>query len=74
MDQLLEDSPLDSGIKEALVDSRSDHAVWVELLDMIDRCNWMELSRVAGQLGLPVSAVSLAALEASTWTKEMMAG
>ncbi len=74
MDQLLEDIPLDSGIKEALVDSRSDHAVWVELLDMIDRCNWMELSRVAGQLGLPVSAVSLAALEASTWTKEMMAG
>jgi EAL and modified HD-GYP domain-containing signal transduction protein len=73
MEHVLEDIPLETAIKDALINSRSAHAAWIELLDLVDRCNWTELSRVAGQLGLPVSDISLAALDASTWAKEMMA-
>lgn len=73
MEHLLEDIPLDTNIKQALVDSRSVHAVWVELLDMIDRCNWQGVSSVANTLGLSMSVISNAVLEASVWTGEMMA-
>lgn len=72
MDVVLEEIPLDSDIKAALVDPRNPNAVWLDLLDEIDRCNWARLTRKASELNLPMSLVSRLSAEASTWTSEVM--
>ena len=72
MGLVLEEIPLDPGIKRALVDPDDPHAAWLGLLDEIDRCNWPRLTRTAEQLGVPISLVNRLAAEASIWATWVM--
>jgi c-di-GMP phosphodiesterase len=68
MDLVLEEIPLDPGIKAALTDPEDPNAIWIGLLDEIDRCNWDRLTRKAAQMGVPVTLVNRLSAEASIWT------
>lgn len=72
MDIVLEEIPLDANIKAALIDSRNSNAIWLDLLDEIDRCNWARLNRKAAQLGISMTLVSRLSADASIWTNEVM--
>jgi EAL and modified HD-GYP domain-containing signal transduction protein len=72
MDLVLDELPLDPGIKDALVDPCSQNAVWVDFLDEIDRCNWVRLSRKAGSLGISIPLISRLSAQAAIWTNEVM--
>lgn len=67
MDLVLEEIPLDPAIKRALTDPDDTNAVWIALLDEIDRCNWKRLNRKAEQLGVPITLVNRLSAEASIW-------
>ena len=73
MDTVLAEIPLDPGIKKALIDPMSPDAAWMELLDEIDRCNWIRLTRKVLQMGLSMNTVSRLSAEASAWTAKVMA-
>jgi EAL and modified HD-GYP domain-containing signal transduction protein len=68
MDRVLEEIPLDPGIKKALTDPTDPGAVWIDLLEEIDRCNWDRLTRKAEQIGVPFALVNRLSAEASIWT------
>ena len=68
MDRVLEEIPLDPGIKKALTDPTDPGAVWIDLLEEIDRCNWDRLTRKAQQIGVPFALVNRLSVEASIWT------
>lgn len=68
MDKVLDEIPLDPGIKAALTDADDPGAVWISLLEEIDRCNWDRLRRKAEQVGLPFALVNRLSAEASIWT------
>lgn len=72
MEQVLEEIPLDLAIESALVDPSSKDAVWIELLDELDRYNWDRLMKKTAELGLPFSLVSRLSAEASIWTNDVM--
>jgi len=72
MDTVLAEIPLDPGIKKALVDSTSTDGVWIDLLDEIDRCNWVRLTRKVSQMGLSINMVSRLSADASAWTAQVM--
>lgn len=72
MDQLLEQVSLDSDIKAALTDPRNPNAVWVELLDELDRGNWGRLEAKAEKMRIPMELIDTASIEASAWTDEVM--
>jgi EAL and modified HD-GYP domain-containing signal transduction protein len=73
MTAVLDEIPLQPGIKSALVDQDSPEAAWIGLLDELDRCNWTRLSARAGQMGLPMPLVGRLSAEATAWTNEVMA-
>jgi len=73
MDLVLEELPLAPEITAALVDPSGPNAVWVDLLDEIDRCNWARLSQKAANLGISTPLVSRLSAQASVWTNEAMA-
>ncbi len=73
MKTVLEEIPLDPGIKRALVDPACDDAVWIGLLDEIDRCNWIRLNAKAARMGLSMALISRLSAEATAWTNEVMA-
>lgn len=68
MDRVLEEIPLDPGIRAALTDPDDPGAVWIGLLEEIDRCNWDRLNRKALQIGVPFDLVNRLSAEASIWT------
>ncbi|MBP9943562.1 MAG: diguanylate phosphodiesterase, partial [Desulfomicrobium sp.] len=68
MDKVLDEIPLDPGIKAALTDADDPGAVWISLLEEIDRCNWDRLRRKAEQVGVPFALVNRLSAEASIWT------
>ena len=72
MDQLLEEISLDADIKAALTDPQNPNAVWLELLDELDRGNWNRLEAKAGAMGLPMALIDAASIGASAWTDEVM--
>ena len=72
MDVVLEEIPLNPAIKAALVDPQNPNAVWLGLLDEIDRCNWARLTRKASELNLSMALVSKLSAQASAWTSEVM--
>ena len=72
MGLVLEEIPLEPGIKRALIDPDDPSAVWLDLLDEIDRCNWDRLSRKAAQLGVPIDLVNRLSAEASIWAVWVM--
>jgi EAL and modified HD-GYP domain-containing signal transduction protein len=69
---VLEEIPLDPGIKKALVDPACVNAAWLGLLDEIDRCNWIRLNAKAKEMGLPMVLLSRLSAEATAWTTEVM--
>jgi len=73
MKTVLEEIPLDPGIKRALVDPACADAVWIGLLDEIDRCNWIRLNAKAARMGLSMALISRLSAEATAWTNEVMA-
>ena len=68
MDRVLEEIPLDPGIKAALTDPADPGAVWIGLLEEIDRCNWERLNRKSEQICIPFALVNRLSAEASIWT------
>jgi len=73
MAMVLEEIPLEPGIKSALIDEHSKNSVWLEFLNELDRCNWIRLSAKAEQMGLPMPLVSRLSAEATAWTNEVLA-
>ena len=73
MTTVLEEIPLEPGIKNTLIGQGSDNAVWLELLDELDRCNWIRLSAKAERMGLPMPLISRLSAEATAWTTEVTA-
>ena len=73
MTTVLEEIPLEPGIKSTLTGQGAGNAVWLELLDELDRCNWIRLSAKAERMGLSMSLISRLSAEASAWTNEVMA-
>ena len=74
MEQVLDEISLDPDIKATLVDPQSEHSVWIELLNELDRGSWAGLEDKAGQMGIPMELVDNAAIEAAMWTDEVMGG
>jgi len=74
MDVVLQDIPLDAGIKQALTEAGAPNSIWIGLLDELDRCNWAGLASRAGQLGIPLELIGKLSLEAAAWTNEVMSG
>ncbi|MDY0226853.1 MAG: HDOD domain-containing protein [Desulfomicrobium apsheronum] len=72
MEQVLDEISLDPDIKATLVDPQSEHAVWVGLLNELDRGSWGGLEDKARQMGIPMELVDNAAIEAAIWTDEVM--
>lgn len=72
MGLVLEGIPLDPAIRQALVDGDDPSAVWIELLDEIDRCNWARLTTKSEQIGVPITLVNRLAAEASIWATWVM--
>jgi EAL and modified HD-GYP domain-containing signal transduction protein len=72
MDQVLDEISLDPDIKNALIDPRSPNSPWLELLKVLDQGKWADLEKKADQMGIPMSCVDSAAIEAATWTDEVM--
>ena len=72
MDQLLEEISLDSDIKAALTDPQNPSAVWLELLNELDRGNWGRLEAKAGAMGIPMALLDAASIGASAWADEVM--
>lgn len=72
MEQVLDEISLDPDIKATLVDPQSEHAVWVGLLNELDRGSWAGLEDKARQMGIPMELVDNAAIEAAIWTDEVM--
>lgn len=72
MEQILDEIPIDPQIRLALTESQSPHAKWITLLDELDRGNWTRLEEIAQTMGLPMSVVNQAALDASEWTQEIL--
>lgn len=72
MGLVLEEIPLEPGIKRALTDPDDPGAAWLSLLDEIDRCNWDRLSRKAAQLGVSIDLVNRLSAEASIWAVWVM--
>jgi EAL and modified HD-GYP domain-containing signal transduction protein len=72
MEQVLEEISLDPGIKDALINAGSPNAIWIELLDELDRGNWPRLEAKAARMNLTMELIDRAAIEASTWTAEVM--
>lgn len=72
MGLVLEGIPLDPAIRQALVDGDDPSAVWVELLDELDRCNWPRLTRKSEQIGVPITLVNRLAAESSIWATWVM--
>jgi EAL and modified HD-GYP domain-containing signal transduction protein len=73
MSKVLEEIPLDSSLKQALVDPGSRDAGWVGLLDEIDRCNWARLNAKASEMGLSMALVSRLSAEATDWATGVLA-
>lgn len=67
MGLVLEEIPLDPAIKRALIDPDDPNAVWLALLDEIDRCNWDRLTSKAERMGIPITLVNRLSAEASIW-------
>jgi len=74
MEQVLDEISLDPAIKASLVDTHSEHSVWIGLLNELDRGRWDELEKKAQQMGIPMEFVDNAASEAALWTDEVMGG
>lgn len=72
MVQILEEIPLDTAIKSALINADDSNAVWLGLLDAIDRCNWAELGVRSAALGIPLAQVDNLIAEAFVWADEVM--
>lgn len=72
MEQVLEEISLDPGIKDALINAGSPNATWIELLDELDRGNWARLEAKAADMKISMDSIDRAAIEASTWTAEVM--
>ncbi|MBU4525424.1 MAG: HDOD domain-containing protein [Desulfomicrobium sp.] len=72
MGLVLEGIPLDPAIKRALVDQDDPNAVWIDLLDELDRCNWSRLTRKSEQIGVPITLVNRLAAESSIWATWVM--
>ena len=72
MEQVLEEISLDPGIKDALINGGSPNAAWIELLDELDRGNWPRLEAKAADMNISMESIDRAAIEASTWTAEVM--
>jgi EAL and modified HD-GYP domain-containing signal transduction protein len=68
MDRVLEEIALDPSIKKALTDPTDPGAVWISLLEEIDRCNWDRLNKKAEQLKVPFTLVNRLSAEAAIWT------
>lgn len=74
MDQLLEEISLDADIKAALTDPKNPAAVWLGLLDELDRGNWGRLEARAASMGISMDLVDRASIDAAAWTDEVMGG
>jgi len=72
MDVVLEEIPLDSGIRKALTSSGGPDAVWLELLDEIDRCNWPRLSAKADEIGICMTLVSRLSSDSVAWANSVL--
>lgn len=70
---VLEEIPLDPGLKRALTEPAGADAAWIGLLDEIDRCNWSRLNAKAAEMGLPMALVSRLSAEATAWANEVLA-
>lgn len=74
MDQVLDEVSLDPDIKEALIDPHGPNSPWLELLKVLDQGRWADLEKKADQMGIPMSRIDSAAIEAAMWTDEVMGG
>ena len=74
MDQVLDEISLDPDIKETLVDPQSPNSPWLELLKVLDQGRWADLEEKADQMGIPMSCIDSAAIDAAMWTDEVMGG
>ena len=72
MATVLEEIPLNPGIRSALVDPSCPDAAWLGLLDEIDRSNWVRLGAKAAEMGLSLARISRLSAEATAWTNEVM--
>ena len=72
MDQVLDEISLDPDIKDALIDQHSPNSLWLELLKELDQGKWADLEKKADQMGIPMSCIDSAAIEAAMWTDEVM--
>jgi EAL and modified HD-GYP domain-containing signal transduction protein len=72
MIQILDEIPLDGAIKSALVNADDPNAVWLGLVNAIDRGNWAELDQRSAALGIPLALVDSLSAEAFVWADEVM--
>jgi EAL and modified HD-GYP domain-containing signal transduction protein len=72
MEQVLEEISLDPGITDALINAGSPNAIWIELLDELDRGSWARLEAKAACMNIPMELIDRAAIEAAIWTDEVM--
>lgn len=74
MEEILEEIPLDQGIRSALIDPQNPNAAWLDLLNELDRGNWARLEARATAMGIPMAVIGMVSSEAVAWTDEVMAG
>lgn len=69
MHEILDKLPLDPAIKEALVDSSSRMARWLELARCFESGDWSRLDQLVAGLGLDPNHTARAYFEAIAWSK-----
>lgn len=74
MVDILSDIPIAPAIKSALTDPDDSNGIWLRILEDMDRCSWASLVGRCDRIGLSIRQLSSLALEAASWTDDMLCG
>ena len=74
MDALLEELPLDGGLKEALCGRSNEYSEWIQFVKALERSEWSAAIAVLEAHGGTMPSVAAEYMRASSWAAEQLVG
>lgn len=71
MTRIAEEMVLPDSIRTALLERRGPYAPYLALVEALERCDWAQMQRLAGELGMAEEAINAAALEALAYSEKL---